>query len=129
MKPPNFLIIWAISILLQYYVSLTFGQLQLITESIPGKNETKESGKVKDIDPELIDKGIWPSMEVEPDASIHLVYFKYENLFYATKGLTTEWEYRNLGRCTGCTENDMLIVYEGNILKGGIYLPEAADKI
>ena len=68
---------------------------------------------------ETIDEGNNPSMYVEPDGTVHVVYFKYManeiKLMYAKRMITGDWQSRTLGLAPYCYDLDMTMDLNGNI--------------
>jgi PKD repeat protein len=78
-------------------------------------NEVTAKTKVKEFIPSFIGTGSNPSIQVEPDGKSHIIYFANDNLMYATSARKGKWEYRSLGPCVSCVENDMVLDNDGNI--------------
>ncbi|MCJ7449879.1 MAG: choice-of-anchor D domain-containing protein [Bacteroidales bacterium] len=78
-------------------------------------NEVTAKTKVKEFIPSFVDTGNSPSIEVEPDGRSHLIYFANDNLMYATSARKGKWEYKSLGPCVSCVENNMVLDKDGNI--------------
>jgi len=68
---------------------------------------------------EIVDEGNSPSIYVEPDGTVHVVYFRnydYETkLVYATRKITGDWKYRTLGMAAYCYDLDMTLDNAGNV--------------
>jgi beta propeller repeat protein len=81
----------------------------------PSNNVILEFTKVKNFVPGLVGEGTCPSVEVQPDGRIHIIYFANDTVMYATRTRKGKWEYTPLEYCMGCSNNDMLIDKKGNI--------------
>lgn len=68
---------------------------------------------------ETVDEGFNPSVYVEPDGTVHLVYFKIagneQKLVYATRKITGDWKYRDLGLAMYCGDLAMTMDKDGDI--------------
>ncbi|MBG0860397.1 MAG: choice-of-anchor D domain-containing protein, partial [Bacteroidales bacterium] len=78
-------------------------------------NEVAAKTKVNEFIPSFIGTGSNPSIQVEPDGRSHLIYFADNYLIYATSARKGKWEYKSLGPCVSCVENDMVLDNDGNI--------------
>jgi PKD repeat protein len=120
MKPLNLFRTGTIMVLSLFFFSNAFGQGLSVSEDVKDTNLTREFDKGKGQNPEIVDEGHKPSIFVEPDGTVHMVYFKgIDNLevklIYATRKITGDWKYRTLGVAPYCRDNDLVVDNEGNI--------------
>jgi len=68
---------------------------------------------------ETVDEGNNPAVYVEPDGTVHVVYFKYManeiKLMYARRMITGDLQHRTLGLAPYCYDLDMTMDINGNI--------------
>jgi beta propeller repeat protein len=82
----------------------------------PSNNEISAITKVKNFVPGYVGEGTSPSMHVEQNGRVHIVYFGNDSsLVYATRTRKGKWEYKTLESFVGGDENDMLLDVYGNI--------------
>ena len=119
MKTSVFFRSMASSAIFFLFVSFSNGQDQISGNgNDPDKPGMTLSAKAGNIVPQLVDESnnpIFPSLFVEPDGTAHLVYVANDKLMYAKRTRQTDWEYRTLGVCIGCLENDMVLDKNGSI--------------
>ena len=76
MKPLNLFCTGTIIVLSLLLFSNAFGQGLSVSEDVKDTNLTREFDKGKGQNPEIVDEGHKPSIFVEPDGTVHMVYFK-----------------------------------------------------